>query len=105
MDGNAPWGGQTPPPPSSPQMPMQNAGSAPPPPWPPQPVAQPPRRLLVPIGVAVAVLLSAAALVVSLVKGSGDTSSAPTQTPTAKAEPTQVFVDDADRDVWQARGA
>jgi hypothetical protein len=104
MDGNAPWGGQTPPPPlSGSQMPMPpNAG--PPPPWPPHPVGKSSRRsLLVPIGVGVAVLLSAAALVVSLVKG-GDSSSAPTETPTAKSEPPQVFVDSADRSLCQAMG-
>lgn len=84
---------------------MPHAGSAPPPPWPQQPVAKQPRRgFLVPIGVALAVLLSAAALVVSLMKGSSDTSSAPTQTPTAKPEAPQVFVDDADRDLCQAMG-
>jgi hypothetical protein len=106
MDGNAPWGGQTPPPQTGPQLPMPNAGSAPPPPWPPQPVAKPPRRgLLVSIGVAVAVLLSAAALVVSLVKGIGDSSTAPNHAPTARPEPTQLFVDDADRDLCKAMGS
>jgi hypothetical protein len=85
---------------------VPHAGSAPPPPWPQQPVAKQPRRgVLVPIGVALAVLLSAAALVVSLMKGSGDTSSAPTQTPTAKPDAPQVFVDDADRGLCQAMGA
>jgi hypothetical protein len=84
---------------------MPHAGSAPPPPWPQQPVAKHPRRgFLVPIGVALAVLLSAAALVVALMKGSGDTSSAPTATQSVKPEKTQVFVDSADRDLCQAMG-
>jgi hypothetical protein len=106
MDGNAPWGGQAPsPPPTGSPTPMPNASAAPPPPWPRQPVAKQPRRgFLLPIGVALAVLLSAAALVVSLMKGSGQTSSAPTATQSAKPEPTQVFVDVADREVCQAMG-
>jgi hypothetical protein len=108
MDGNAPWGGQgAPPPPSGPPVPMPppNAGPPPQPQWSPQAAAKPQRRgLLVPIGVGVAVLLSAAALVISLVKGSGDTQSAPPSTETFKFEPTQVFVDDADRELCQAMG-
>jgi hypothetical protein len=82
---------------------MPHAGSAPPPPWPQQPVAKQPRRgFLVPIGVALAVLLSAAALVVALMKGSGDTSSAPTSVRTATEA--QGFDDDADRNLCFAVG-
>lgn len=84
-------------------MPIPTNAGSPPPPWPPQPIGKPPRRgLLVPIGVATAVLLSAAALVVALVNGSGDASPAPVQTQTA--QPPEVFVDDADRALCQAMG-
>jgi hypothetical protein len=82
---------------------MPHAGAAPPP-WPTQPAAKQPRRaFLVPIGVALAVLLSAAALVVSLRNGTGDTSSTP-RTQTAKTEPQQLFNDDADKPLCEAVG-
>jgi hypothetical protein len=93
------------PPASGPQQqPLTHTGP-PSPSWPQHSALKPPRRgLLVPIGVAVAVLLSAAALIVSLVKGGGDTSTAPTQTATAKPDATQVFNDSADRELCQAMG-
>ena len=104
MDGNSPWGGQGPPTPPSGAQPPTNVG-APPPAWPPQSIGRPPRRgLWVPIGVGLAVLLSAGALVVALVTGGGDTSSAPVETQTVAPEPIQVFVDDADRELCLAMG-
>lgn len=108
MDGNSPWGGQNPPsPPSSAQPPQiqQSFGPPQPPPW-QQPVAgRPRRRLWLPVGVGLAVLLSSAALVVSLVKGDGASSSSRIP-PTAqtKAVPIQVFSDDADRELCRAMG-
>lgn len=105
MDGNPPWGGQgTPTPPSGALPPMPtNAGPSLPPPWPPQPGNHQQRRgLLVPIGVCVAVLLAATALVVALVNGNGKASPAPGPTQSASPEPAEVLVDDADRDLCEA---
>lgn len=104
MDGNSPWGGQASPPPPSgahPQVP-QNFGPPQPPPW--QPATAPKSRsgLWVPIGVALAILLGVAALVISLLRGDSDQPVSPTVGESAN-EP-QGFDDAADRDLCIAIG-
>jgi hypothetical protein len=62
------------------------------------------RGIWVPVGVGTAILLSSAALVVSLLSGSGDASTPPAETQTAKPEDAQLFVDGADREFCEAMG-
>ena len=69
----------------------------PPPSWSIQPQPQRQRRgVLLPLAVGVAVLLSAAALVVSLVKGGGESPSG-ASTQTGSPDRPEVLVEDADR--------
>lgn len=106
MDGNSPWAGQgAPHPPSGaqPQVPP-NFGPPQPPPWQPPAAVKSRRSIWVPIGVGLAVLLSAAALVVSLVRGNGDSTTGPNEPQATAPRPIEVFNDAADRKLCEAMG-
>lgn len=82
-----------------------NFGSPPPQAaWPPSPVGNSRgRRFLGPLGICLALLISIAALVVSLLRDGG--SSVHTiETQIAVPEPTQLFVDGPDRELCEAMG-
>jgi hypothetical protein len=102
MQGNAPGGSYGPPAAQGPQ-PQPTAPVSPGAPLPPQPPKS--SRLGVLLGL-IAVLLAAAALVVSLVRepkaATPAASPAPSTTPTAAVPAEQVFVDDADRALCEA---
>jgi hypothetical protein len=106
MDGNSPWGGQAPPPPPSGAQSSSPPNFASPPPsaWQAGPVVRSQRRgIWVPLGVGLAVLLAAAALAVSLVRGTGG-DSPPAPSATARPDGSQLFVDGADREFCDAMG-
>jgi hypothetical protein len=107
MTGSSPYppGFGAPPTPPHPggAQPPQPPGLGSPPQW--QPQSKAPRRgIWVPIGVAMAGLLSAIALVVALIGGGRGSSPGPVETQTAKPEDAQLFVDDADREFCEAMG-
>jgi hypothetical protein len=105
MDGTPPWGGQPPPPRPGGAQPPQPSDFGPRPQWQTQPISKPHRRgIWVAIGVALAVLLSAFALIVALTKAGSGSSPGSVGTETAKPEDAQLFVDNADREFCEAMG-
>lgn len=105
MDENLPWGGHATPAGGGQSPVPMNPGPTPPSAWQMQPGRTGQRRrFLLPLGVGVALLLAAAALVVALVKGGSEPSSSPDPIQGAEPEPAQVLLDDADRDLCLAIG-
>lgn len=105
MDGNSPWGGFAAAPGGGQSPIPMNPGPPPPSAWPMPPGRTGQRRgFLLPLGVGVAILLAAAALVVALVKGGSEASSSPGPTQDAEPERAQVLLNDADRELCLAIG-